>query len=71
MFRPERQDAAGNAGTSLESGLGVLCREAQADGVPCAQLGIACADCPRGWPCAPADREWLYPATLSRREPDA
>jgi len=28
-----------------ETGLGVPCREAQADGVPCLELGRECAEC--------------------------
>lgn len=30
------------------SGLGVPCAEAQADGVPCGELGIECHECQRG-----------------------
>lgn len=31
-------------------GLGVPCREAQADGLPCSQLRADCADCDRAQP---------------------
>ncbi len=31
--------------TSQEEGLGVLCAEAQADGVPCPELGRECDGC--------------------------
>lgn len=33
--------------TSPKSGLGVLCAEAQADGVPCLALGVECEHCGR------------------------
>lgn len=29
----------------VESGLGVLCTEAQADGVPCAEIATSCTGC--------------------------
>jgi hypothetical protein len=31
----------------VEAGLGVPCAQAQADGVPCTELGIDCAECAR------------------------
>jgi hypothetical protein len=36
---------------SAESGLGTRCPEAQADGVPCAELGTDCEICGRAYPC--------------------
>jgi len=33
-----------------EPGLGVPCREAQCDGVPCLQLKVDCANCDRARP---------------------
>jgi hypothetical protein len=30
------------------AGLGVPCREAQADGVPCEELGTDCSECDKG-----------------------
>lgn len=47
MSRVEAQPATGPWAVMLESGLGVPCCEAQADGVPCTELGIPCADCER------------------------
>jgi hypothetical protein len=32
---------------AARSGLGVACFEAQADGVPCSDLGTRCGDCDR------------------------
>jgi hypothetical protein len=34
-----------------ESGPGARCPEAQADGVPCAELGVDCEICGRAYPC--------------------
>ncbi len=34
-------------GTSVISGPGALCAEAQADGVPCTELGKICEECER------------------------
>ena len=31
----------------VEAGLGVQCAQAQADGVPCTELGVDCAKCER------------------------
>jgi hypothetical protein len=45
MSAPIRSDAPAQAG------LGTLCAEAQADGVPCAELGRDCAICGRALPC--------------------
>ncbi len=36
-----------------ETGQGVPCRDAQADGVPCFELGRECAECEEGF------RSWL------------
>lgn len=36
-----------------ETGLGVPCRDAQADGAPCFELGKDCAECEEGF------RSWL------------
>ncbi len=43
--RPRRQQLMWEG---LKSGLGTPCWEAQADGVPCIELGIDCATCDRG-----------------------
>jgi hypothetical protein len=34
-----------------QAGLGTLCAESQADGVPCAEHGSDCAICGRALPC--------------------
>jgi hypothetical protein len=39
--------SAGMALSHPESGLGAPCWEAQADGVPCDELGVDCSDCER------------------------
>lgn len=44
------------------SGLGVACREAQADGVPCSDLGAQCGECDR----ALARREQDRPASTAQ-----
>ncbi len=36
--------------SNQEEGLGVLCPEAQADGVPCEEVGGDCEDCDRADP---------------------
>jgi hypothetical protein len=41
------QKSAGKELTRPETGLGVSCWEAQADGVPCDELGTDCTDCER------------------------
>ena len=41
--RPQRH-------ADVPAGLGTLCAEAQADGVPCIALGIDCAVCERAHP---------------------
>ncbi len=54
---PERQAHGVRASRPMwEIGFGVLCAEAQADGVPCDELGKSCAQCER--------------ATVNRRDPD-
>ena len=49
-----------------ELGLGVLCREAQADGVPCDQLAVPCAECARGRRALAAEHRRV----LNGRQPD-
>jgi hypothetical protein len=39
------QNAGSKAGAEVESGPGALCAEAQADGVPCTELGRDCECC--------------------------
>jgi len=48
MEQPDRPHHAKSPVATPVTGLGVLCCEAQADGVPCAELGRDCADCERG-----------------------
>ena len=44
-------EPAGRAGALIPGQcLGVPCYEAQADGLPCTQLGVDCADCARARP---------------------
>jgi hypothetical protein len=50
MERPDRLRQGDQPDVVLESGLGVLCCEAQADGVPCGELGVRCDDCVRAGP---------------------
>jgi hypothetical protein len=40
-----------NSAVAAESGPGARCPEAQADGVPCAELGTDCEICGRAYPC--------------------
>jgi hypothetical protein len=48
MDQPDRSRPSQQRVARPADGLGVLCCEAQADGVPCAELGRDCADCERG-----------------------
>lgn len=52
MEIPRRGSAERAAHAPAVPGLGVLCPEAQADGVPCPELGRNCADCERARPYA-------------------
>ena len=47
MDQPDRSRSAPQRVASPATGLGVPCCEAQADGVPCPELGTHCADCER------------------------
>lgn len=47
MDRPVGQKSTHWEIANLESGLGVPCGEAQADGVPCGELGVLCSECER------------------------
>ena len=60
MENPPRQRRQELEQDAVRPGLGVLCTEAQADGVPCNELGIECEKCER------AQRQELTPATGSR-----
>lgn len=59
-----RRRATARRDRPAESGTGVPCAEAQADGVPCFELGIDCEDCDRPErveeppPDEPASAEW-------------
>ena len=59
MSGPERERKK----TIQEKGLGVLCPEAQADGVPCWELGRDCETCdmaepfPEPWGAEPGGQE--------------
>lgn len=54
-----------DAGTPIPaSGLGVPCREAQADGTPCTQMRADCADCDKATTGQPA-ATLFTPATLA------
>jgi hypothetical protein len=48
MDQPDRSSPRVRRVATPATGLGVPCCEAQADGVPCAELGRPCADCERG-----------------------
>jgi hypothetical protein len=47
MDQPDRLHPSMGRVAEPASGLGVLCCEAQADGVPCAEPGGRCEDCER------------------------
>lgn len=44
---PSDRDGRRERPARVESGLGVLCAEAQADGVPCSAIGKDCETCER------------------------
>lgn len=47
MDRQNRRESARALAETIKSGLGVPCGEAQADGVPCGELGVLCSECER------------------------
>ena len=47
MDRPVGRESTRGEIANPKSGLGVPCREAQADGVPCGELGVLCSECER------------------------
>jgi hypothetical protein len=51
-----------------EAGLGTRCAEAQADGVPCAEIGTDCEICGRAFPC-PHGESAPAPAHPTAAEP--
>jgi len=53
MVAQVRSVMSAAAPAPLKSGLGCLCPEAQADGVPCDEIGKECSRCPRAY--APRD----------------
>jgi hypothetical protein len=48
---PAEAPAEAAAASPARNALGTLCAEAQADGVPCAELGTDCEICGRATPC--------------------
>lgn len=51
-----REEGREQKNVPLRRGTGALCAEAQADGVPCHELGRDCEVCGRA--LAPVDRPW-------------
>ncbi len=47
MNGPGGRESARGEIANPKSGLGVPCCEAQADGVPCGELGVLCSECER------------------------
>ncbi len=47
--------------TPQKEGLGVLCPEGQADGVPCDELGRECETCEKAVPAETTDQEASEP----------
>jgi hypothetical protein len=43
----DEKKSRGKTGAEIVSGPGALCSEAQADGVPCTELGRECEQCER------------------------
>ena len=69
MENPPRQGRQELERDTVRPGLGVFCIEAQADGVPCYELGIECETCERAWrpELAPEPAPMLDGGTRSRR----
>ena len=56
--------------TSWEGGLGVLCPEGQADGVPCFELGADCMCCDRAVVFTPTASRPRRPRVMESLAPD-